>query len=97
MNRVIWKFLLPLAGHVDVTMPKDSWLIRVGVKSNEVFMWAIVQPDAPPETRHFDVFATGQRLPEELDECSWLATVDIEPNLVLHIFENDQMKGDMPC
>jgi hypothetical protein len=80
----IWKFPLSQGGVHD--MPRGARILSVQPQAGELQLWALVDPAAPREPRRFGAFGTGQELPPQLAECSFVVTVQSGP-AVWHIFE----------
>ena len=52
---------------------------------NEPTLWALVDPDAPMESRRIRTYGTGGRVPDNLE---WLGTFQLDGGgLVFHAFE----------
>lgn len=91
----VWKFPLGEAavdarGALTLVMPRNAEVLHVGVQEQEgekpktrVVIWALVDPDATEEERHFLLIATGQAVP---DEARHLGTFFMGP-YVWHLFE----------
>ena len=80
---VVWKFPLPHPRTV-LSMPKYARVLTAGVQEDHIVIWAQVIPAQPPEHRVFNVFNTGEQLPEDVRD--WVGTVQIGP-IVWHIYE----------
>jgi len=86
MNKVIWKFTVPLSNCVDIEMPTGAEVISVGMQRGALCMWAKVDPDAPMIMREFMVEGTGQPPNRRLaDAVHWGTTQD--GSMVWHLFE----------
>ena len=68
----------------DIVLPKGAEIVAFGEQGEDVFIWAIVDPENPPETRKFFIVGTGHQLPPE--PYAYIGTLFIGP-LVLHAFE----------
>ena len=67
----IYKYLLTFTGVQEIEMPKGAQVIHVGVQSEVICIWAIVDPAQPTERRSFAILATGQP--------------DFDPKIVHHL------------
>lgn len=81
---VIWKF--PIEPDCKISMPTGAQILSAGVQFGQPCIWAMVDPDAPEETRYFRSFPTGKTFdPRGL---GFIATIQgIEGSLVFHVFE----------
>lgn len=81
----IWKF--PLRQNAcEVTMPTGAKILCVHNQHDNPCLWALVDPQAPQETRHFRVFGTGGNI--DATGLSYIGTAHkIEGWMVLHVFE----------
>lgn len=81
MSRTVWKFLVKPTKNLDLPM---GWeVVDVSAKGDEVFMWVMLDPNAP---RHREVFVsipTGGVVPDDADHVgSW----HMDDGLVFHLF-----------
>ena len=84
MSGTIWKYQLEHA-HQSIDMPAGSELLRVGSQSNQICVWAKVDPNRPLEKREFWVVGTGHDVP---DHVVYIGTALIfGERLVMHVFE----------
>lgn len=81
----VWKF--PLATALTdnaLEMPKGAKVVHVGIQGERICLWAIVDMQAPVETRVFQIVGTGH---EEVKEgMAHVGTVQQGP-WVWHVFE----------
>lgn len=78
----------PLSPFVDqtISMPHGARVVHLAVQDGQVCLWAIVDPSAPPEPRHFSVLGTGDRTLAE--DSTYVGTVLLDGGFdVLHVFE----------
>lgn len=60
---VVYKYPLSTrTSQTEVEMPSGAKVLRVDVQRNEIQLWAMVEPEAPKETRVFEVFGTGHKM-----------------------------------
>lgn len=81
----IYKYALAITDDATVEMPRGAKVLAIesSLVPHALFLWAIVDPDAPLETRHFSVRGTGHPLG---DVGKHLATIQAGP-FVWHVFE----------
>lgn len=86
MAGVIYKYAIPGPGSGPVRMPKGAHCLCAREQGNEAFVWAIVDPSAELEARHFVAIETGKtNVP---DGSRYLGTAILfGGEYVLHIFE----------
>ena len=75
----VWRFRLGSVAH----MPRGARIVHVGTPEGVLTLWAEVDPDAEKTLRTFEVFGTGQHIP---DHCVHLHTW-IEGPYVWHLYE----------
>ena len=88
----IWKYNININENTTIDMQKKAIVVRVKESSNnDINLWAIVDPKAGTEKRHFDVKATGEDIPEDtriyLGICTFKTTLVSVPFLMWHVFE----------
>jgi hypothetical protein len=66
MKRSIWKFPLEITDYQSVNIPTYAEILSVQVKDDIPYIYAIVNPQEETETRHFEIFGTGN--PFEVEE-----------------------------
>jgi hypothetical protein len=97
MGRLVHKYEVPAAGRfAPVPMPVAAEIIHADVQLGQIYVWALVDPDAPTSvSRRLGYFGTGQEsIPltaRHVGTC-----IDRGPNLVWHVFEDstDPRGGD---
>lgn len=89
MSLVVHKYEVP-SGEGAVAMPMGATLLHVAVQPNAgdgegVYLWALVDRDAPQHMRNLGYFATGEEIP---DGVNYVGTA-IASNgaFVWHVFE----------
>jgi hypothetical protein len=81
----IWKFELK-QDICAVAMPQGARILNVHEQGDNPCLWAIVDPQAPKEMRHFRVIGTGRNF--ELEGLEYIGTAhNIIGYMVLHVFE----------
>lgn len=85
--QVVWKYTLPLTPGLwfEVKMPQGARALDVQRQGADVVAWALVEPDAPPQSMWLRWYMTGEDVREEVEH---VATVQFGP-IVLHLFERE--------
>ncbi len=84
MKRV-FKYDAPVGYHLIIQMPRGAEILSLHVQRNVPRIWALVDPSAEIENRHFAVVATGDIAP---DGASFVGTFLLDGgDLVFHLFE----------
>lgn len=78
----IWKYVLQPECVID--MPKGAKCLTVQMQHGQPMMWALVDPTAPREDRHFIVLGTGHG--GEVEYSGYVGTWQ-DGSLVFHLFE----------
>lgn len=88
MKKQIWKFSLG-EGSNTILMPKDAEILTVQTQQLIPVIWALVDPNAEKEERHFEVFATGENIHCDMGiERKYINTFQIADGiLIYHLFE----------
>lgn len=93
----IWKYELRAEEHFAHLMPKGAEILSVQVQRGVPQMWARVDPTAEKERRHFGVYGTGHRVPDESEGVGlrFVGTFQLhDGDLVFHLFEALPRQGD---
>lgn len=85
----IWKFPLKHQAKEGVLMPGGAKVLRVGAQDNKIFLWAALDPLAPPEVRNFKIYGTGHEIGENEAYVGSVTQVPYE----WHIFEARNAKN----
>lgn len=91
MSRAVWKWPLPMEVRFALDMPVGAQILTVqtqhaGGPGEQPTMWALVDPDATTERRHFQLLGTGHR--EMRDEPTYVGTFQLTGGtFVGHVFE----------
>lgn len=84
--KTIWKY--DLEGNVAFEMPKGAEVISVQVQHRRPCMWAVVDTEAPKETRNFTIFGTGHGIPKDFFPAKHIGTFQMADGaLIWHVFE----------
>lgn len=86
MNRVIWKYVVPIQDRVILQMPKGAQLLAFQTQESKPCLWALVDPTAKLVEHHFRVVGTGN--PTEFDNSNiYIGTVQVlGGRFVWHLF-----------
>ena len=84
----VWKYPVKVDDRFSVEMPKGAEVLHVDLQRGGVFMWARVDPAAPPEIRSFRLAGTGHELAGDVGRHvgSFMLAGG---GLVFHVFEAD--------
>jgi hypothetical protein len=76
MNKAIWKYVLPVeSGIVEIFMPTDAQILKVGEQNDQICIWVAVAPDEQTTTvRQFITHGTGHHF-DWLQKYRYLDTV----------------------
>lgn len=87
--KTIWKFDVMVNDSVDIEMPAKAEILSIQTQGGLPRMWALVDPNAEKEMRHFAVFGTGHKHPDEVfDRLVFIGTFQLAGGaLVFHLFE----------
>jgi hypothetical protein len=87
--RTIFKHVLQITDTQYVMLPKGAAILSVGEQRNAVCVWFVCDSDNQLTERHrFDIYGTGNPMPEG-DLGAFLGTVlTHDQNLVWHVFHN---------
>ena len=87
--KAIWKFPIPVTDDIfELLMPKNAELLHVGMTESmaEIWLWALVDPDADKEPRQFKIYGTGH--PIRPNHGTYVGTAyESGKPLVWHLFE----------
>jgi hypothetical protein len=85
----IWKYQMPVSEQFTMTLPAGAQIIRMAGENGYLWLWAVVDPSAPNEERHFAAFKAGGTMPDDLSKHEFvgMAHIFIQQELMLYIFE----------
>lgn len=94
--RKIFKYRLPFMEIASIDMPVGAVVIRVDGLDGALWVWAIVDPDVPVETRSFRLFKTGAEMPDDIQAYVYLGcgAIFIQMELMMYVFERRDMRGE---
>lgn len=80
--KTIYKYTL---NNVGIEMPIGAEILTVQIQNDKPCIWAMVDPEAEKKVRHFQVFGTGQPIPEV--SMKYIGTYqELGGSLVWHVF-----------
>jgi hypothetical protein len=90
----IFKYRLPFMEVAQVEMPTGAAIVRVDGLDGALWIWAVVDPDAPIETRIFHLFKTGAEMPDDIDTYIYhgCGAIHIQMELMLYVFEGNSQE-----
>jgi len=86
-KRTIWKYQIPVLEDFEVDLPKGAEIIRFENEGGLLWIWAIVNPDAPIEPKRLLAFKTGAEIPDMDLNYLGCAAIYIQQELMLYYFE----------
>lgn len=63
----IFKYAIPIADEFELELPKGAEILTFQIQYEQPVIWAIVDPDAEKEKRHFNLYGTGHPMKEYSD------------------------------
>lgn len=88
-GRAVHRFVLDLTDEQDLLLPADAHLLHVARRdgtNDRIDLWALVDPDQPPEPRRIRIAGTGHDLGD--DALDYIGTVQlVSGRIVFHVFE----------
>ncbi len=95
MKESVWKFELDKLGTKAVEMPVGAEILTMQTQNGTPCIWALVNPDAERETRHFEVYGTGHPMFYDARATrKYVGTYQLsEGDLVLHVFEYTEVQN----
>lgn len=72
-----------------VEMPDNALMLHAGEQYGELYVWAMVIPEATKVNYKFFVIGTGENMDHLEMSCKFLNSVQMSNGLVWHIFFKD--------
>jgi hypothetical protein len=86
--RVIYKYAIPAADSFQIDLPQSAKILTVQVQCDGVKIWAVVNPEEPKRTRHFQLVPTGVPFFDGATTV-YVGTFQLQDGaLVFHLFED---------
>jgi hypothetical protein len=92
--KTIHKFSLGMAEKAYVDMPEGALVIRVDGIDGFLYLWAVVDTDAPMVRREFLLFKTGAPMPDDiLHSYHYLGCggIFVQMELMMYVWEADNV------
>ncbi len=87
MSQVIFKYPFPVSDVINLDIPKGAYILTVQVQNEIPCIWALVDPEAPTESRGFRCFGTGHPIDVEIHNTSYIGTFQLlGGSFVGHLF-----------
>jgi hypothetical protein len=88
MKKTIWKFEIG-TNKIIIEMPKGAEILTIQTQYNVPCIWAMVDPNAEKELRHFEIFETGHEIYFDMGvERKYINSFQLlGGDLVFHVFE----------
>lgn len=88
MSKMVGKFQLPIKESFSLEMPIGAEVVRVEGIDGHIWMWAVIDTEAPKEKRHFMSFKTGGDMPADTElKYVGCGAVFVQQELMLYYFE----------
>jgi len=88
--RTIYKYPLGMAEKAVVSMPEGARIIRVDGVDGFLYLWAVVDTEAPVEDREFHLFKTDSPMPDDINKkYNYLGCggIYIQMELMMYVWE----------
>lgn len=83
----IYKYIIEPSDS-KVVLPIGAKILSVFFQMDELCMWAEVDTEKEDDTRYFEVFGTGHKIPYRMGvDYSFIGTAHMNNGLVFHVFE----------
>lgn len=92
--KAIHKFQLGMAEKASVMMPEGALVIRVDGIDGFLYIWAVVNTEAPMVKRDFLLFKTGAPMPDDiLQTHKYLGCggIFVQMELMMYVWELDHV------
>lgn len=92
--KTIHKFSLGMAERAVVTMPAGAAVIRVAGVDGFLYLWAVVDTEAPMLEREFLLFKTGAAMPDDILQNYHMVGfggIFVQMELMMYVWEADNV------
>tara|TARA_R110000782_G_scaffold172548_2_gene264142 strand:+ start:504 stop:830 length:327 start_codon:yes stop_codon:yes gene_type:complete len=87
-GKIIFKYQMPVLEEFEMELPQSADIIRMSSEGGMFWLWAVVNTEAPLETRKFKSFKTGAMMPTDVElKYIGFCAVFVQMELGLYIFE----------
>ncbi len=84
----VFKYPIPTKDSFSLLLPKEAKILAVQTQKNNPCIWALVDTNAPNETRRFRLAGTGHPIDENMDDLNYIGTFQmLDGVLIWHLFE----------
>lgn len=92
--KVIYKYRLPFMETSKVVLHKDAKVLRIDGFDGAIWLWAIVDTQAPLVERTFYLFKTGGQMPDDVDTYVYLGcgAIFVQMELMMYVFEKNPIE-----
>ena len=85
--RRVYKYPIPIAGNLDLTLPLGAKPLHIEEQNGTVCLWALVDPSAMPTVRKFCMRGTGHPIENDDADLDHVGTFTVRERFVFHLFE----------
>lgn len=86
--KIVGKFIVPFKERFTLELPKGAEVVRIDTVDGHVYLWAVVDTEAPIEPVEFVAQKTGGEIPLGLSlEYVGCAAIHIQMELMLYFFK----------
>ena len=89
MKRV-YKYQLPILENVELELPVGAEVVRIDDLDGMIWLWAVVDTEAPTEIREFFLYKTGGDMIDKPLKYLGCGAVFIQMELMLYVFEEEK-------
>ncbi len=87
----IWKYLLDPDNETTHLIPRGGRIISVQTINDYPYLYVMVGPDEPTESRRFQTYGTGVQIPSRL-EMYYVGTYQLAGGMFIgHVFETTKV------
>jgi len=87
--KTIYKYVLPFMEIVHIDLPKGAEVIRCDGIEGFIYIWCVIDTEAPLEKRTFYLFKTGAKIDDNLNlKYLGCGAIFIQMELMMYIFES---------
>lgn len=87
MKKVIWKYEITVTGPFHLDMPRGASVISFQAQGSNLFVWALVEPHAPPVPMYFALLTTGEEF-ETKEPMRHIGSAQLSHGeLVFHLYQ----------
>ena len=92
MRETILKYKLNASAIQQIEMPQGAKILCIQVQNGVPCIWALVDTGSFLTKRTFEIFGTGQAIPDDVIKRNYIGTFQLDNgDLVFHCFEIDSI------